>query len=177
MKEKPHHTGIFCDFISNFNRRIDIFNKILDFIKSADSIYDWQTMKLLQCLLRFDIDSKLIDNNYFVQMTENKNNHTLVRCYYLLLSGKYGNNRDRDLLLELYNEREDDYFKISLILAVQELGEASRNTFYNRIKNDSELIANFISYVRSLKKPLYYLNIEKPKIDTYKEYEPDSYGS
>jgi len=176
--KRPHHTGIFCDFLSNFDTRIDIFKNIMDFLKSNENIYEWQEMKLLQCLLRFRIDQNIIDNEFFINQSKNKNNHTIVNCFYLILTGKYGNNRDRDLLIELYNEKEDDYYKMALILSLQELGSASRNDFYNRLnKNEQENIKDFIKYVKSLKNPIYFLKVEKQKIETYKEFEPSMHES
>ena len=53
----------------------------------------------------------------------------LVRGFYFLLAGKYGNNRDRELIVDSYDSLSETYTKLAVILAVQELGEASRNDF------------------------------------------------
>ncbi len=177
LEKKPHHTGLFCHFLSNFNNRIDVFNRILSFLQSDENIYEWQELKLLQCLLKFDIKSSVVDKHFFFKHIKDHNKHFSVKCFYLLLSGKYGNNRDRDLLIELYDENDNDYIKMALILGIQELGIPSRNAFYSRLlKNENELIQNFIKYVKGLISPLYQLIVEKPKIETYIDFDYNVYG-
>jgi hypothetical protein len=79
--------------------------------------------------------------------------------------------------VDSYDGTLNPYVKLSIILAVQEIGTPSRNDFYSRIKrneNDSEII-KFIDYVKALNRPLYYLDIEKPKLEGLEEIEPSLY--
>ncbi|MBE0427484.1 MAG: hypothetical protein IBX72_12680 [Nitrospirae bacterium] len=79
--------------------------------------------------------------------------------------------------MDSYDSTLNPYIKLSIILAVQELGIPSRNDFYSRIKrneNDSKVI-KFIDYVKALNRPLYYLDIEKPKLEGLEEGEPSPY--
>jgi len=43
-----------------------------------------------------------------------------------------------------------------------------------RLESDVK-IKQFIDYVKSLKNPIYYLTTEKPKIETYEEFEGPIY--
>jgi hypothetical protein len=53
-----------------------------------------------------------------------------IISFYFLLAGKHGNNRDRELIVDSYDSTLNPYIKLSIILAVQELGIPSRNDFY-----------------------------------------------
>jgi hypothetical protein len=68
---------------------------------------------------------------------------------------------------------------MAVILSVQELGVPNRNAFYTHIKQseNNEDINQFIEYVKSLSKPFYFLTTERPKIETYEQYEKPFYES
>jgi len=82
------------------------------------------------------------------------------------------------LIVDSYGSLGETYTKLAAILAVQELGSASRNDFYSRVKRlaNNDDINKFIDYVKkSLQKPIYYLTTERPKIETYEKYERPLY--
>jgi len=174
---KPHHTGLFCDFLSMFPKDREIVKFLLSFLRSEDNIYEWQELKVLQTLLKFDVEMDRLDNDFFIRSAQDSNKHYCVRAFYFLLSGKYGNNRDRELIVDSYRRLSETYIKMAVILAVQELGSAARNDFYSWVKRheNNEDINKFIDYVKSLQKPIYYLTTERPKIETYEKYERPFY--
>ena len=179
---KPHHTGLFCDFLSMFPNNENIVKFLLEFLKLENNIYEWQELKILQTLLKFDVRINREDIEFFLKSAKDTNKHYAVRGFYFLLVGKYGNNRDRELIVDTYDNSYDSlsetYTKLAVILAVQELGEASRNDFYSRVKrheSDDVKIKQFVDYVKSLESPIYYLTTEKPKIETYEKYERPLY--
>ena len=89
-----------------------------------------------------------------------------------MLAGKYGSNRDRNLIVDSYSNLTGIYTKMATIVATQELGSAARKDFYSQVKQtENEDISQFIDYVKSLSKPLYFLTVERPKIETYEEFE------
>lgn len=174
---KPHHTGLFCDFLSMFPKDDEIVKFLLSFLRSEDNIYEWQELKVLQTLLKFNAKVDRADIDFFIECAQNFNKHYAVHAFYFLLSGKYGNNRDRELIVDSYGRLSETYTKLAAILAVQELGSASRNDFYSRVKRleNNDDINKFVDYVKSLQKPIYYLTTERPKIETYERplYEYD----
>ena len=175
---KPHHTALFCDFLSVFPNNKDIAEFLISFLKSEDNIYEWQELKVLQTLLKYNVEIGPAEIDFFINSGRNSNKHFAVRAFYLVLSGKYGSNRDRALIEDCYDLSET-YTKMAIILAVQELGKASRNAFYSRIKRregDGE-IGQFVDYIKSLSGPIYYLTTERPRIETYRKFEPPSYES
>jgi len=174
---KPHHAGLFCFFLSLFPKNQTIADFLISFLKSEDNIYEWQEVKVLQCLLRFKITLNREHIQFFIKAAEDSNKHFTSRAYYFLLVGKHGSNRDRELIVDLYNESFGKYLKMAIILAVQELGRDSRNGFYSRIRRnekDNE-ITLFIDYVKSLKTPIYYLDVDRPKLEILEEAESSWY--
>jgi hypothetical protein len=177
FEDKPHHTAIFCDFLCNFNERADIFVRLFNFIQSADNIYEWQELKIIQCLLHFKMNLGQKEKDFIIAQIQNKNKHSAVRCFYFALLGKYSTNRERDLIIAYYNELDNDFQKMAIVLAVQELSMPSKASFYSRVKqNDSEQVAEFVDYIKGLKYPLYSLSPNKKRIETYKEFEPSMYA-
>jgi hypothetical protein len=174
---KPHHTGLFCDFLSMFPKDEEIVKFLISFLRSEDNIYEWQELKVLQTLLKFNVEMDRSNIDFFIESAQNSNKHYAVRAFYFLLSGKHGNNRDRELIVDSYNSLSETYTKLAAILAIQELGSASRNNFYSRVKRleNNEDINKFIDYIKSLQKPIYYLTTERPKIETYEKYERSLY--
>lgn len=174
---KPHHTGLFCFFLTLFPNNNHITRFLIDFLQSEHNIYESQEVKVLQSLLRFNVKLNPQDIKFFIESAKNSNKHFAVRAFYFLLVGKHGSNRDRDLIVDYYEDSLHQHIKTAIILSVQELGQASRNDFYARIKkseSDTEVVG-FIKYVKSLKYPLYYIDASRPQIERLEETEPSSY--
>jgi len=173
---KPHHAGLFCSFLAFFHKDETIVDFLISFLKNEHNIYEWQEVRVLQCLLRFNIKFNPYHIHFFIESAKDSNKHFSVRAYYFLLAGKNGSNRDREFIIDLYSSSLSKYLKNAIILAVQELGQTSRNEFYSQvIKNEEDIeIKQFINYVKSLKNPLYYLDREHPRLEILEE-EPEYY--
>lgn len=174
---KPHHSGLFCYFLSLFPNDKTIPKFLISFLKSEENIYEWQELKVLQSLLRFNFKANHQEINFFLKFARNSTKHSSIRAFYFLLAGKHGTNRDRNLIIDSYSELSDVYTKMAVILSVQEIGTATRNDFYARIKRgeNNEDINKFIKYVKSLSKPIYFLTTERPKIEIYEQTEESFY--
>jgi hypothetical protein len=176
---KPHHAGLFCDFLSLFPNVGTIPKFLIFFLKSKNNIYEWQELKALQSLLRFNFKANQSDIDFFLNSAQNSNKNFAIRAFYFLLVGKHGSNRDRNLIIDSYDILPNIYTKMAVILSVQELGVPTRNDFYARIKRSekNEDINRFVEYVKSLSRHIYFLTTERPKIETYKEFEKPFYES
>lgn len=175
---KPHHTGLFCDFLSMFPDDGEIPKFLIKFLKSQNNIYEGQELKVLRNLLRFNFRASRPEVNFFFESARDASRHYAIRAFYFLLLGKHGTNRDRNLIIGHYDDLSEVYTKMAVVLAVQELGLPNRNDFYSRVKRRerNKDINEFIDYVKSLSKLTYFLTVERPKIETYEEYEEDFYG-
>jgi hypothetical protein len=176
---KPHHTGLFCDFLSLFPNVRTIPKFLTPFLKSKNNIYEWQELKVLQSLLRFNFKANQSDIDFFLNSARNSNKNFAIRAFYFLLAGKHGSNRDRNLIIDSYDILPNIYTKMAVILSVQELGVPTRNDFYARIKRseNNEDINQFVEYLKSLSRPIYFLTTERPKIETYEGFEKPFYES
>jgi hypothetical protein len=175
--QKPHHAGLFCGFLTLFSHDHEIARFLVSFLRSKNNIYEWQELKVLQALLKFNIKLEKSDIDFCISCARNSNKHFAVRGFYFLLAGKYGSNRDRELIVDSYKNLSEIYTKIAVVLAVQELGQSSRQDFYSRVKrNEGNVEVNqFLDYIKSLSNPIYYLVAERPKIETYEEFERPPY--
>ena len=176
---KPHHMGLFCNFLSMFHDNIEIAKFLISFLQSENNIYDWQEVKVLHTLLRFNIKFGRPNIDFFISSARDSNKHYAARSFYFLLAGKNGSNRDRELIVSCYNGLSKIFTKMAIILAVQEIGLASRNQFYSWVtRNESNKeIQQFIKYVKSLSNPIYYLAAERLKIEMYEAISEPSYES
>lgn len=168
FKLKPHHAGLFSNFLTLFPDEKSIPKNLISFLKSKNNIYEWQELKVLQCILRCNFKASQTDIDFFLSSAQDSNKNFVIRAFYFLLVGKYGSNRDRNLIISCYENLPNIYIKKGIILSVQELGIPTRNGFYSRIKtneNDKD-ISQFIEYVKSLSRPIYFLTTERPKIET-----------
>ena len=170
---KPHHAGLFLNFLSMFPEKENIVKSLILFLRSENNIYEWQELRILQTLLKFNVGINRREIDFFMESAKDSNKHYAVRAFYFLLVGKFGNNRDRGVIVDFYSHlsEPESYTKIAVILAVQEL--VSCSDFYSQIKRSGgdDDICRFVDYVKSLKKPLYYLERPKPKIETFEEVE------
>ena len=176
---KPHHAGLFCNFLSLFPKERTIPKFLISFLKSENNVYEWQELKVLQSLLRFNFKANQPDIDFFLDSARDFNKHIAIRAFYFLLSGKHGSNRDRNLIIDSFDILPEIYTKMAIILSVQELGVPTRNDFYARVKRseNNEDINRFVEYVKSLSRPIYFLTTERPKIETYEEFEKPFYES
>jgi len=72
---KPHHTGLFCNSLSMFSKDKNIPRFLISFLKSKDNIYEWQELKVLQTLLRFNFKANQPEINIFLDSARNSNKH------------------------------------------------------------------------------------------------------
>ncbi len=162
---KPQHADDFCSFLALFPRRKEITRFLIKFLFSKENIYEWQEMHVLRALLELQpqITSALLRK--FRDKFKDRNKHWAVRSLYGLLVGKYGKNTDRELLSDEFEYAEVDELKKNIILAIQELGSASRNSFYQKAQSKINF-RTFIQYVKNLEKSMYFRPYDRIRIET-----------
>lgn len=173
----PHHAGLFLYFLSMFPNNAEIAHYLFSFLLTEYNIYEMQELRVLQTLLRSNtpMGDDIVD--FYINSAQNTDKHFAVRGFYFILAGKLGTNRDRDLIVSYYDKVKENYIKMAIILATQEI--PSRTSFYSRVKRieTSQEILQFLDYVKSLSQPTYFLSIERPKIETYEGFEKPGYES
>lgn len=165
FENKPSHARVFCSFLAMFKNDDGIMKYLIDFLFSKRNIYEWQEIHILRALLEMNFKiSKDIKKKFFKYLKD-KNKHWAVRSLYGLLIGKFGTNTDRELLIDELTNSDVDEFKKNIILAVQELGAASRSDFYQQM-NGKIWPQYFFSYVKTLRNTMYLRPYDKPTINT-----------
>lgn len=165
---KPQHADDFCSFLASFSGRKNILEFFIKFLFSKENIYEWQELHVLRALLelRLQINSALLRK--FKDRFEDRNKHWAVRSLYGLLIGKYGKNTDRELLSDEFEHAEVGELRKNIILAVQELGSASRSSFYQKAQR--KITPNtFTKYVKNLHQPMYFRPYDRVRIETFEQ--------
>lgn len=142
---------------------------LIEFLRGEANIYEWQEMWILDALLRFP-SFKPEDLELFKQIAFKKNKHPLCRGKAVLLLGKYGDNHQRYELTKKYYEETDFLVRRAILLGVQELPKAERNSFYGKVKvvdPDQNVTINFI---KSRHKPIYFDDYVPPSIPIEENY-------
>jgi len=163
---KPQHADDFCSFLALFPQNKKVVEFLKSFLFSKENIYEWQEMHILRALLemRVNIDRNLLKT--FLNRFKDKNNHWAIRSLYGLLIGSYGKNTDRELLIDEFDSTELDELRKNIILAVQQLGIASRNKFYQKAQRKI-WPTSFVRYVKDLKQPMYFRPYDRIRIETF----------
>lgn len=167
--QKPHHAAIFCNFLTTFHKEESTARFLISFLKGEDNIYEWQELKALQCLVRLTFAATDDEVNFFLDRAKDSNKHFIVRTFYFLLAGRFGKNRDRDVIARCYDVSLNVSTKLGIVLAVQEL--PARDTIYSKILSqdkDTE-VSTFVKYVKSLKNPIYWLDPIHPSPELFSE--------
>ncbi|MDO8504053.1 MAG: RNA-directed DNA polymerase [bacterium] len=166
--KQPQNTNTFCSFLALFPGNNIIERNFLKFLQSENNIYEWQELHILRALLEMKIKLTSPQIGWFWKRLNDKNLHWSLRSMYSLLVGKCGSARDRDKLIDLFDNTENNEFLRSLTLSVQELGVAARNDFYNDIRSQV-LPPMFVNYVKSLERPTYFMAHERVTIKRFEE--------
>lgn len=154
LKSLPGSAYTFAGFFGMFP--YDSFKKeLLRFLKSRANIYEWQEMYIMDSLLRFQSFSQA-QLQMFRDIAFDKDKHALTRSKALLLLGKFGNEHERQDLMNKFNEEADYLVKRAIILATQQLSIAQRNDFYSTVKQSDQEQGQLIDYIKSLREPIYF---------------------
>lgn len=170
----PHHADMFCRFLASFldNKRVSKF--LVDFLSSDDNLYEWQELHVLRSMLEIKFKPGRGVVEMARQRFKDKNIHWANRALYCLLVGKYGKAQERELITDEFDSADNDELRRNMILAVQDLGDASRNDFYRRAR-ESMWPENYIDYIKGLKRSMYFRPYEKIKLGDLKKLEIVSY--
>jgi len=152
LEQRPGCTREFSRFFRYFPS-LTSGVQLVDFLQSADNIYAWQEMWILDSLLRFQrITPSAL--RAFEETAKDVTKHEMCRSKAILLAGKFGDHHVRHELATMYNDGLDLVIKRAIVFACQDLAQAERNTFYDMVAKNREM-RHIVKYVTSLRKPKY----------------------
>jgi len=164
LKCDPDSTDVFIDYWSVFPDNEQIQISVINFLESPDNVYPWQSMKLLELLVRMNITSKNLKrvkkiSNQFIFRKRNPGEVSQAA----ILLGKNGNYADRETLATSYSYLNSEYVNRAIVLSVQELSLKKRNRFYSKCGEDSNRLLKMTEYVKTFSQPRYhYFNPPNP---------------
>lgn len=157
LYDMPESTDIFVDYLSLYADNPNVQNDVIRFLQGPYSIYPWQQLHLLELLLR--AESLGTHSSYLRQLTceitENQR-HLAIRGKAYVLRGKIGTYSDRRDIRDQYYREPDEYLRRAIIVAVQEIDDRVRKSFFDDVLNDSPAIGSTIKYISSLSQPAYH---------------------
>lgn len=162
--DKPHQSKLFCDLLILLPEKEETLKFLLKFIESRDNIYEWQELHVLRSIIRIASTLNKRQVAAAFKKLNDKNTHWSLRVMYCLMFGKYTSNRSRDNLIDLFDNNDNQEFKKSIVIAIQELGVGVRNDFYNDKKGEI-FPHTFINFMKGLKNPVYFKAYDLASLD------------
>lgn len=126
-------------------------------------------MYILDSLLRFGSFNKS-DIEVFRAIAFDRDKHTLTRSKALLQLGKFGNEYERQDLINRFNDEADYLIKRAIMVTTQQLSIAEKSEFYSTVKQSDQEQAQLIDYIKSLKDPIYFDDYAPSPISPVEEH-------
>jgi len=157
LESMPHSTDVFVDYLSTFPDDADVQTAILDFIDSPWNIYPWQEMHLLELLVRSNTGPDCLDRTLATaRRIARGSGHPACRAKALILCGKTGDYADRRHIRAMYHDEPREDVRRAVVVAIQEMQQGERNSFYHEAAGDSAAVRSITEYVLALNAPAYH---------------------
>lgn len=157
LRDMPHATSLFVDYLSCFPECERAQDAVIDFLNSEANIYEWQEMWLLELLIRMDLterNKKRVKKSAWRVLKEGK--HPLCSAKAFILLGKTGNYADRAEIKEQYFYEDSLVTKRGILMGLQELPPDQREYFYRNCRGHADEIDRTIDYLLALHTPMYH---------------------
>lgn len=171
---KPHHSKYFSDLLRYLPEKEETIDFLFKFLKSRDNIYEWQELHVLRTILIIAASLNRRQVSFALKRLKDKNTHWALRLMYCLLIGKFTPNRDRDNLIDLFEDGENQEFKKGVMIAVQELGIRARSSLYSKGK-DRVFPHTFVNFIKGLQNPVYFKAYEVASFEFIKQVKTRNY--
>ncbi len=144
----PHLSSYFGNYLCRCPFDATDKKRILDFLRSENSIYDWQTMWLIRYLGRDSIsnDARSLLRSIF----QDRNNSNALRALAAFLLGNKGNITDHRFIKEAYDSEASPVVQRGIICGLLNLIKSERNHFLKYHQHDSWSLRIACNTVHSL---------------------------
>ena len=148
----PHLSSYFVNYLTSIEPDGEVAQKILEFLKSENNIYQWQEMWLLRY---FFLIKKLSGDtrDYLKQVFLDGNKHIACRSIAAQLLGRNNDLVDLRFLRKEFENTNSIWLKRAIILAISNLTRTERNQIYNYWKNQNwcqDLTIQYVKRVESI---------------------------
>jgi hypothetical protein len=139
IEDKPQETLYILRYFTAIGINKEILDSIHSYLNSEKAIYDYQTYLILYWAFKEEINyDGLISISRTLAFDLNKD--YWLRSYAIAYLGKYGENGDLELIEQHYPKATTEIEKSDCINSLNRMEVARRNSFYNRVKNQSFLV-------------------------------------
>lgn len=139
LEDKPQETQYILRYFTAIGIDKEILDAIYTYLNSEKAIYDYQTYLILYWAFKEEIN---FDGFLSISRTIafDLNKDYWLRSYAIAYLGKYGENGDLELIEQHYPKATTEIEKSDCINSLNRMEVARRNSFYNRVKNQSFLV-------------------------------------
>jgi len=131
----PHLTSYFGNYLCRCKSDAQIKKCIIDFLRSAENVYDWQAMWLIRYIGRENLCSK--SRSLLRDIFSNRNHHDALRALCAVILGSRGDIADQRMIKDAFEAEASELLKRGIICGLVSMVTAERNHFLKYHQHDS----------------------------------------
>ncbi|MBL0350673.1 MAG: RNA-directed DNA polymerase [Elusimicrobia bacterium] len=148
ISRRPEEMKYILKYLGTIDVRAEEENRMLNYIDSPEGIYDHQTFEILRWFFeRASFPERLI--TFCRHSCFDANRAPWLRAYGLAILGSAGSPADIDRILSAYTTAESDLEKAQIVEALKRMELSRRNSFYGKIRDDSDLVRRAVIRAQS----------------------------
>ena len=135
LSKYPHLSSYFGNYLCRCPYNESDKNRIIEFINSPNSIYDWQTMWLIRYFGRAPICE--ITRSLLRSIFQDRNNNIALRAISAYILGIRGDITDQRFITGAYDSEPFSIIRRAIICGIYNLTKSERNHFLKYHQHDS----------------------------------------
>jgi hypothetical protein len=148
IQQKPEETECALRYLLELGTSDAEDDRILDYISSAEAIYDYQTFQIVTWFVtKNSIPSRLLQ--LCRAWSADKNKDLWLRMAARSVLGRKGDQSDLEAIEGSYDTTVGDLERADIVDALARMENSRRNSFFGRISSDGELVNRAVRRVRA----------------------------
>jgi hypothetical protein len=148
LDEHPEETEWILNYVANVGAVAESESRLVDFLRSADAVYEYQRYQILRWRTRISIapGSDMLAYVRSLVAAPKTASYLLASCR--AFQGRFGSSADLDTILRHYGAADSDQERSELICSATRVEAGRRNAFLGKAKEDGFLTAAAVKGVR-----------------------------
>lgn len=149
LGEHPDETDAILDYLRLVGP-VEVYGvPVLEFLKSENSVYPYQTYQILEWFLEYSTEpsDELIETVRAIGFDSSTPRYVKTYCRAFL--GKFGAVADLERIADSYDETPDPSEQVEIICAIRRLERSRRNNFLARVEKDGEMNLRAVRWVKA----------------------------
>lgn len=147
LSNRPEETKPVLRYLATCNLNDKEIGVILNYMESAEAIYDYQLYQLVEWFLGRTPPEKLV--LLCRRWAFDRNREPWLRTASLRAVGSTGNQADLEKIESSYSDAKTELERAEIVVALERLETGRRNSFYNRVRADGEFVHRAIDIMQS----------------------------